>query len=207
MVDSNDIATGFLRRKASDPIEEFEQRILIEADSFGDKQKIAKEMFDLIADGWESFVFAVDQDRILKLSQFRRNLRAEYVIFSDPQFKHITPDAYDHGMGFQWITVERVDVFERWYELHKTFPELIDWLDGLPFAGSTGRVLGEVMERVQENDPPSSFFDLPDRDREWVRQVTEIFDVLGLVPGDMKPENLGIKDDGHVVLIDIWVDQ
>lgn len=198
----------FDRRRAfeDERLEEFRRRTeeLSVEEEFPEKGKIAREIFGRpVGRGSEAVVFEVDDYRLLKLTIFPDNARAEYVIFSDPDFQKVTPEVYGHGPDWEWYVVERVRDIRRWEVMFKFFPTLesIDNLQDRVTAFSdilaelqSGGELPEIWSRMNRSE------------REWFEKIVRLHDLLdldGLALFDIGPKNLGVDRDGNLVLFDI----
>lgn len=160
---------------------------------------MARTLFPHLGTGSEATVFAIDDERVLKVSLSQKNIRGEYVIFADPQFDPVTPEVYGHGEDWHWMIVERFEPIRSWREVKGYFPNLWTFLP----KGDPQEVLNSFL---REGGNPPWFENLHEDIRQWVHQVRRLHDRLGNRIEDIRPSNLGVSRDRHFpVLIDIWM--
>lgn len=159
-----------------------------------------------IGEGSEAKVYDAGSDKILKISSSAKNLRAEYVIFVDPQYQQVTPEAYDHGENWKWIVVEKVEPLGRdnWPELAKHLPHLKEKMEKRGKGFTYGGLWSVLLDIGKGN--LSWLKDLPQDEKTFVLQVIDLHEKLGLQSQDIRPENIGIDKDGNLVLIDIYTE-
>lgn len=181
--------------RALSEVDEFKERA--EGKLYVEVVELAYEYFEEVGAGQEAFVFSVGPQRVLKVSDDERNLRGEYVIFRDPKYQEVTPQAYDHGENWTWVTVEKVESLMSWNEVWDYFPGMVDEKVDLK------AMFMRAPEHIQDGDPPEWLNYLPPEEKEFFYSVADLFDDLALKAQDIHPQNMGVDHKGRVVLLDI----
>lgn len=211
MVDPEHIAGRWIQSGRSD-LQTFKQKAR-RVEYFADLRGLAEDMFERIGQGRESKVYEVDGETVIKLSDHPVNLRAEYVIFADPDFRDVTPDVYDHGEDWRWIAVEKVEPASL-SQARDAFDDLIDLYNEHERPHSNANILQDAIEYVaQSMDPdvvppykqPEWYDEIPSDERQKVESILDLYKTLGLPVYDLKANNFGIDTDGNLVLVDIFV--
>jgi hypothetical protein len=169
------------------------------------------DYFTEIGDGIEANVYQVGQDRVLKVYDKPGSGRAEYVIFIDPQYQDVTPNAFDHAEDFTWIVVEKVDPitddWEDWSSIKPYLPDLyrviMEDRDATFFERK--RTINDIIKRSDDSSF-GEFYDISRKEQSWLRSIKKLYDDLGQKDRyDIKPDNLGEDSKGRLVLLDIFV--
>lgn len=213
-VDPTSIARSYVHRRrarsSSENVQEFKDRAA-EEDDFDGVKAVADELLPSIDWGFESSVYWGSEDTVIKISKSAVNLRAEYVTFINPEFSHVTPEAYDHGEEWRWIEVEKVDEVFPTDLFDYLEDSLREWLNFKSHAESEWDVsidimIGSVAESVASGDPPHWFHRISRRERRFFQGVGKLHKKLGLKPDDLRIANLGFDRDDNLVIIDIYTD-
>jgi hypothetical protein len=165
--------------------------------------------YRLIGEGHESAVYAYDRETVIKISPSPHNLRGEYIIFSDPTYRDMTPEVYDHGPDWQWMAVERVQPLDEESGWDRIFKEFLPGaarafgFDRTDRVMALRKLLKDLQLKVNHTHRQLKIFEnLPPDEREWIEGIIEMYNALGLPVADIDADNLGITR-GHLVVIDI----
>jgi hypothetical protein len=176
-------------------------------------EDIAIRHFKEIGRGMEASVWELTNNAVLKIYEMEKVARGEYVIFIDPQYQLVTPEAYEHAEDWKWTVIERVEPLQRgdWSTVFDDLPNVERWMH---MAKADERYPSDKNTLFQ--DLINDFSELRDlfedvkfnnKEVEWMRQVKQIHDDLGLRKGvsDLYPSNMGVDSDGHLVILDIYL--
>lgn len=182
------VARKYMKRTTKEKMEEFKRR----ADGDLDKQmEVADELFKKIGSGRESHVYEIDSEKVLQISNPKTN-KKEYHIFSDPQFDDLTPDVFDRGSEWGWITMEKAELIEPRNPTYNRMKEIAE-----QYVGRVPDPIGSLVASISAGEPPEGYDGNP-----FFDGLAEIYKKIGKKPRDMIAENFGFIDD-QLVLIDI----
>ena len=173
--------------------------------SFKDLVDIAGKYFKWLGSGGESTVFAVDRHRVVKISDDRQNMRAEYITFINSEYQYVTPDAYAHQDTWMWILVERIEPLEigHWQAIWDYLPTFQERAEELPRKTIDNFIDG--VRAIQDGLPLQQWIDqLPDKERRFFYDLADLHTDLGLKAADIRPSNMGWDDGGRLVLYDVF---
>ena len=183
-------------------LEAFKQKT--EGEPHWEVRRLAKEVFPLLGIGSEAAVYEVSSDKVLKVSDDPKNLRAEFFTFSNPKYDQVTPDAYDHHDKWGWIVVERVKPFKSgdWDSLLQHFPSFVEFKEkkgedpsvDMVWTFNDLSVGGKQAEWV---------YGLQEKEKNFFLKIKSLHEDLNLDVADIRPANFGIDNKGNVVLLDI----
>jgi hypothetical protein len=117
-------ASGFIDSDYRDDMEPFLD-VIEKDDRASQMMDKAEEIYKDVGFGVEAKVFRLAFDAVLKISS-PKNIRGEYVVFSDPTFKDITPNVYGVGENHKWMIVEKVDVLQSKHDVKEYFPTIYE---------------------------------------------------------------------------------
>jgi hypothetical protein len=179
-------------------------------------ENIAKDAgLKQIGSGGESTVFDLAKyslgiEKVLKIFYKEEVARGEYVIFADPKYQDVTPRAFDHDEEWRWITVEKLQPLEGWRTFYEQFESLYNHIFK-PEVGyvpsNPGYELSKIIEREEEWSD-KEYEDLFSKEAiEWMNQIRNLHEDLGLEVKDLAPRNMGLDRRGNIVLLDIYIEQ
>jgi hypothetical protein len=171
-------------------------------------QSYFRNHLNLIGRGTEAEVYGLNAQTAVKKTH-PVNARGEYVIFADPQYEDITPEVRGHHPDWYWIAVERVEPFEpgAWERVFEYLPSFERVYGDTPsyfmLAETFQNALLEANDQLTPEDIRSQWDRVDSDERRWMNKVVDIFNDLGMRIGDIRPSNLGVDQDGNLVVVDI----
>jgi hypothetical protein len=190
-----------VKKESSDSVKAFKEKTSMTDEYVGVEMMADQMLGPVLGSGVESKVYEADSDTVIKISQSSKNLRGEYVVFADPQFSYVTPDAIDHHEAWKWIQVEKVNTIGEgnWQELFSRLPETRHILS--QSSSDIARGFEQAVRKM-----PEWVDDLPEKERAFFKNIHDLHDALDVRAIDVNPGNIGIDSENNLVLFDIFLD-
>jgi hypothetical protein len=179
----------------------------IPSDSFIARFNFLKQNFELLGKGDARYVFAINNDKVIKLSQLNKTEQNKTEVSVYKCFgSTYVPEIYDYANDYTWIISERVEPFEVTDDeaMIDAFRNAIgmsteEWNS---FNVHEDRDTLLLIKLLKDHPDVKAMSEHIKEKSSWFSNLVYLVKKCNAIPSDLYDDNLGIASDGRFVIVD-----